>query len=133
MEKTVLISSVAYCGLICKLCHLADECDGCQATANKCSAHAEREKGCYHRSCCIRKGLRGCWECSEFPCEQHMFSGPTRGELIGFCRYIKSDGLARFIDAILANDRKGIPYGKISYGDKTDMEVIAMLQMSFLV
>ncbi len=128
MDKAVLISSVAYCGLVCRLCHLANECDGCKETANKCSAHAEREKGCFHRDCCIRQGLKGCWECPEFPCQEQMFAGPTRGELIGFCRFIREEGLESFIDALLANEQKGLPYGKLSYGDKTEAEVVAMLQ-----
>lgn len=130
MENMSLISSVAYCGLICRLCHLASECDGCRGTASKCSAHAEREKGCVHRSCCIRQGFAGCWECPDFPCQQQMFSGATRGELIGFCQSIREAGLERFIEAILANEQNGLPYGKVSYGDKTEAEVVAMLRAS---
>lgn len=128
MEKTALISSVAYCGLICPLCHLADECDGCRGTANKCSVHAEREQGCFHRDCCVQRGFDGCWECPEFPCQQPMFTGPTQGEIIGFCRFIREEGLGPFIKAILTNEQAGIPYGKVSYGDKTEAEVVAMLQ-----
>jgi hypothetical protein len=129
MENAALVSSVAYCGLICGLCHLANECDGCRGTASKCSAQAEREKGCFHRNCCLRREFAGCWECPDFPCQQQMFAGATRGELIGFCRYIRADGLERFVAAILANEQQGMPYGKISYGDKADAEVVAMLHI----
>lgn len=132
MDKRELILSIAYCSLVCRLCHLTDECDGCRAAGNRCPANSERERGCYHRNCCVNKGIDGCWECDDFPCKNQMFVGPTKGEIKGFCRCIKEDGARKFIEYILANQKKGIPYGRKGYGDKDENEVIRILRKSVL-
>ncbi len=132
MTNQELISSIAYCGLVCQLCHLANECDGCKATASKYSAHSEKEKGCYHRNCCLSKEIDGCWECADFPCANQMFTGKTSGEIKGFCRCIKEDGAEKFIDYILANQKKGIPYGMKGYGGKNEGEVVELLRKAHL-
>ena len=130
MNKQDIISSVAYCGLVCGLCHLASECNGCKATGGKCSANSEKENGCYHRNCCIDKGISGCWECEEFPCANQMFIGRTNGEIKGFCRCMKEDGIEKFIDYILENQEKGIPYGIKGYGHMTEEEVVKILRQA---
>lgn len=128
MTNQEIIASIACCGLVCKLCHLAGECDGCKETASKCSVKSEKDKGCYHRNCCLEKGINGCWECTDFPCDNQMFIGRTSREIKGFCRCIKEDGVETFIESILANQEKGIPYGLKGYGDKTEAEVVKLLR-----
>ncbi|HLV39955.1 DUF3795 domain-containing protein [Xanthomarina sp.] len=130
MNREAIISSIAYCGLVCKLCHLANECDGCKATGCNCSANSEKEKGCYHRNCCIDKVISGCWECEDFPCANSMFIGRTSGEIKGFCRCLKDDGVDKFIDYILKNQERGIPYGLKGYGQMTEEEVVQTLRQS---
>ena len=129
MNKEAIISSIAYCGLVCKLCHLANECDGCKATGSKCSANSEKEKGCYHRNCCIDKGIGGCWECEDFPCTNSMFIGRTSGEVKGFCS-LKDDGVEKFIEYILKNQERGIPYGLKGYGQMNEEKVVQTLRQS---
>ncbi|MCW8799711.1 MAG: hypothetical protein OQK71_02170, partial [Desulfobacter sp.] len=51
MEKKELISSIAYCGLICKLCFLASKCDGCKTANNICDRNLA-DKGCPQKECC---------------------------------------------------------------------------------
>lgn len=36
MSINEVADSIAYCGLVCKLCHLADTCDGCKSENNCC-------------------------------------------------------------------------------------------------
>lgn len=111
MDKKVLVESISYCGLICKLCHLADQCDGCKATASHCTNHSEKWGGCYHRSCCIRQNIRGCWECGDFPCGHDMYSETHDIRLRAFARFLKEEGPEKLIDRIVENQTRGIQYG----------------------
>lgn len=77
MDKNEIVVSISYCGLVCNLCHLKSECDGCRNTANKCPNHSGKWEGCYHRNCCIKKNIDGCWECEDFPCKNDMFFSDT--------------------------------------------------------
>lgn len=45
MEYSVeeIKNSIAYCGLVCKLCHLKDKCDGCKSVENCCGAHLSEQ------------------------------------------------------------------------------------------
>ena len=61
-----------------------------------------------------------------------MFVGATSGQIKGFCRCIKEDGVEKFVGYILANQKRGIPYGKKGYGDKDEKEVAKMLRESVL-
>ena len=112
MDKSEIVASIACCGLVCKLCHLADKCDGCKNTACGCGNHSDHWGGCYHRKCCIDKGLAGCWECGDFPCGREMFDTATHDVKIRACvRCIKEDGPERFVEYVLRNENKGIRYG----------------------
>jgi len=59
-----------------------------------------------------------------------MFVGPTSGQIKGYCRCIREDGVSIFIEYIQANQRKGISYGKRGYGDKDEKDVVRMLRES---
>ncbi|WP_122628816.1 DUF3795 domain-containing protein [Lucifera butyrica] len=47
---------------------------------------------CYHRTCCLKNGYNGCWECPSFPCDQGRFVDENRGQALGFLQYIKDFG-----------------------------------------
>lgn len=111
MNKKEIVESISYCGLICKLCHLADECDGCKNTASKCPNHSQKWGGCYQRNCCTDKNLNGCFECEEFPCNKDMFSETHDVRIRAFVRCIKEEGSEKLIDYIIENDKKNIKYG----------------------
>lgn len=57
---------IAYCGLACCVCSENKSCHGCQADG--CDIHG----GCKNYNCCREKGLNGCWECEQFPCNGGM-------------------------------------------------------------
>jgi hypothetical protein len=127
MNKKELENSIAYCGLVCNLCHLAAECNGCRTAATNCPKYHSVE-GCFHRDCCLTKGIDGCWECDEYPCGRDMFAGKTKGEILGFCACIKQDGKAKFIGYILRNMAKGIRYGIEGYGALSEKQVLELLK-----
>ncbi len=53
----------SYCGLVCSFCKAfrEGECKGCDVHAGVCE----------FAKCCIRRGLRCCFECKDFPCKLH--------------------------------------------------------------
>jgi len=112
MDREKIVKSIACCGLVCDLCHLAGECDGCRNTASKCGTHSEQWGGCLHRRCCAEKKLDGCWECMEFPCGREMFDTDRHDVKIAACvRCIREDGKDRFIACVVENENHGIRYG----------------------
>jgi hypothetical protein len=112
MENREIVDSIACCGLACKLCHLAGECDGCKSSASKCAAHSEHWGGCFNRKCCAGRNISGCWECGDFPCDKGMFDTGSHDLKVRACvRCIKEDGPEKFVEYILRNERDGIRYG----------------------
>ncbi|MGN0403099.1 MAG: GNAT family N-acetyltransferase [Acetatifactor sp.] len=60
------IDPVAYCGFSCNHCFLGEWCGGCKSCFNCCSFGTLFEKGkCPNAACAERKGLEGCYVCSE--------------------------------------------------------------------
>lgn len=53
----------SYCGIVCSFCRrfAQGECHGCDVHADACE----------YIKCCLRRGLRCCLECGEFPCKLH--------------------------------------------------------------
>jgi len=111
---------VAYCGLACCVCSENANCAGC------------RNDGCGERNwceiqrCCRAKGLAGCWECAEFPCDAGMFHKPR---LRVFVRLLREHGESKMTDWLERNERAGVVYhdpGKLT-GDydrcKTEAEI----------
>lgn len=99
------LNGVAYCGLACALCHEETGCAGCRQT-NGCG----REAVCLHKKCCIERGLNGCWECNDFPCNRDMHAPERDVRLKAFVRYIREHGVNRFLERLRANQAAGILY-----------------------
>ena len=128
MDKEKIIESIAYCGLICNLCHLADECEGCRSENNKCGKHLS-EAGCFQRSCCIKKKIDGCWDCDEFPCDKDMYSDRHDPKVKAFARCIREDGIEQFAEFVIKNSKEGL-YIRLQgdYDFKTESEVLTLLR-----
>lgn len=126
MDRQELINSIAYCGLVCGRCHLREDCDGCKNTARLCA----RSTVCFQRTCCIQKGLEGCWECAEFPCGKDMHGPPHDLRIRAFVTFIKHEGAGTLIDNLLRNEAQGIYYGyQRDYdGKRSEEEVIQLLK-----
>ena len=128
-EHFELAESVAYCGLICRLCFLADKCDGCKTDINLCEKNCSDE-GCFNRNCCEAKGIKGCYECSElYSCTQGIFSLGDMSKIKAFSICIHEDGMEFFINSVVSNMKKGLSVekGKDYDGKKID-EVLKMLR-----
>lgn len=103
-------NSIAYCGLVCRLCHFADRCGGCKSADNCCGKRLS-ESGCCQYDCCTVKGFSGCWECEDFPCGKDMFSDDHDVRLRAFVRCAREEGVERLAEYVLENQRNGILYG----------------------
>ncbi len=126
VDKQTLIDSIAYCGLVCGLCHLRDQCDGCKQTARLCA----RSDVCYQRRCCLERGLQGCWECAEFPCGKDMHSTTHDLRIRAFVAFIQAEGAEALADCLLHNESRGIHYGlgKDYDGKSSEADVIRLLK-----
>lgn len=112
MKKGTLKQSVAYCGLICSLCFLAESCDGCKSTNNQCEKD-KSDRGCYQKECCQKRGFNGCWECPELSsCSKGIYTPENSPKVKAFAACIKEDGLDSFIDYVLRNNREGLSVEK---------------------
>ena len=135
MNVEQIKNSIAYCGLICFLCSFDGSCD-CKKD-NHCGKKASPE-GCFQYNCCIEKGLNGCWECSNAPCDKDMFSPieakqiSARRKLRAFIACIKEDGIEKFFQYIVNNTEKGIVYHRNGvYGDydlETEEKILCLLR-----
>ena len=114
---------VAYCGLACCLCSENAQCPGCQAEG--CGNHQE----CQNYQCCLEKGLKGCWECGEFPCGAPMLQKTRVRAFVGFARQY---GIETLLDCLEALDKAGVVYHRQGlvgdYDLETEEEVWALLE-----
>ncbi len=92
---------MGYCGLACCLCAQNGTCPGCRSGGCK-----DRE-WCRNRSCCIEKGLNGCWECADFPCDTGLLKKP-RARV--FAAFAAVHGEEMLLDRLEANEKAGLLY-----------------------
>jgi len=115
---------LALCGLACVLCSHED-CPGCKARG------CEEKNACSVYQCATGKGLDGCYQCDEFPCEEKMLQGIRNR---AFNRYAKEHGKKALLDRLRDNFEKGIIYHKSDglKGDydmmDTENEIIQLIQ-----
>lgn len=110
MNFKEVAENIGYCGLICKLCHEADMCDGCKSENNCCGRHLS-EEGCFQYNCCVEKGINGCWECKDGPCDKDMFSEHHDIRNRTFIKVAKNEGVQKLAEYVCKNQLKGIAYG----------------------
>ena len=112
MDKNQLIDSIAYCGLICKLCFRSEKCYGCKSTNNECDNNLSDES-CFQKECCISKGFSGCWECSDLEnCSKGIFSLDNYSKVKAFALFIQKNGTDILINAVINNMKKGLSVKK---------------------
>lgn len=92
---------VAFCGLACCVCSENEDCAGCRNDGCK------DKDWCRPYHCCKSKGLKGCWECDEFPCKDAMFDKPR---VRAFAKIIGKYGEQKLIAALKSNEDLGITY-----------------------
>ncbi len=91
----------AYCGLACCLCREAKDCPGC------------RQEGCHDKEwcqsfqCCQKQNLKGCWECQDFPCDNHMLN---KLRVRTFAKFIGIYGEEKLLECLKRNEENGVVY-----------------------
>ncbi|NLG49790.1 MAG: DUF3795 domain-containing protein [Chloroflexi bacterium] len=109
---------VAYCGLVCGACPGRQECVGCHAGGG--------EANCKPRLCGSARGLNGCWECAEFPCEQDFLQNEDFGGLCtGFIRVAQKLGPEALARRVIA--RFGSPMDFEAHRGRQADDVMALL------
>ncbi len=93
---------LALCGLACVLCS-SEDCPGCKARGCK------EESDCSVYRCTTTRGLDGCYQCSDFPCDERMLQGLRNR---AFNRYAKQYGKEALLNRLEINNRNGIIYHK---------------------
>lgn len=124
MDDSHLILSIAYCGLICKLCFQAEKCDGCKSEINRCDRNLS-DVGCFQKECCNSKGFSGCWECSELHnCSNGIYSLNNYSKVKAFALFIQKNGKEVFIKAVRNNMKKGLSVEKGKDYDNLEIEKV---------
>ncbi|HML47343.1 MAG TPA: GNAT family N-acetyltransferase [Clostridia bacterium] len=114
MMKFHAEKNLGLCGLACVLCG-SDDCPGCKARGCK-------EGGdCSVYQCVIGKGLDGCYQCGQFPCEEKMLKGIRNR---AFNQYARQFGKKALLDRLQANCEDGIAYHQ-SDGSKGDYDLLS--------
>jgi hypothetical protein len=93
--------SIAYCGLVCKLCN--------EGKSGSCAGCREKSGGCSIKTCAEKRKLKGCWECSEYPCGEGMFNS-RRSKV--FLKCAKEEGVHSLAAYLKRNADEGIQYHK---------------------
>lgn len=91
---------IGSCGLACMLCSekLKGKCEGCMEAK---AAH------CDIKACCSNRGISGCYECNEFPCEKEMFQNKR---VHAFITCAKELGMEELVSKLQRNHEAGIKY-----------------------
>lgn len=121
MNSKHIAQGIGYCGLICALCHEVDTCAGCKSDNNCCGRHVSSE-GCFQFNCCVKKGINGCWECTDGPCERDMFSEHHDVRNRTFVKVAKEEGIEKLAEYVVENQKKGILYGWNKHYDNLGCE-----------
>ncbi len=75
------VDPIAYCGLSCNHCFLAEWCGSCRTRYNVCSfATLYADKRCPNVACCHEKGYDGCYECPDLKaCTKGFYKPDNNG------------------------------------------------------
>ncbi len=104
---------LALCGLACVLCS-EDDCPGCKTRGKKDGCN------CSVYKCATKKGLDGCYQCDDFPCNEDMLRGIRNRAFNQYARqFSKKDLLTR----LRINYENGVAYHK-SNGLKGDYDLL---------
>lgn len=91
----------AYCGLACCICSENENCVGCRNEGCK------DKDWCKNYNCCREKGINGCWECEDFPCQGGMLN---KMRIRAFARFIAEYGESELLKNLERNENARIVY-----------------------
>lgn len=133
MNEKDVIENIGRCGKICTFCKDSAFCRGCTSNNAACARHGKRE-GCFQYRCSKQKGIQGCWECDDAPCEMDVFSKENNIRNRAFIRFAKYEGVEELGKCVFHNMIHGILYGEGKDYDhfKTEEEVVRLLTSHYL-
>lgn len=95
------VDPVAYCGLSCNHCFLAEWCGSCRTAYNVCSfATCAPDGKCPNAACCEVKGIDGCYACDDLKtCEKGFYTQANDGANAARAQalYIRKHGKKAFL------------------------------------
>jgi hypothetical protein len=112
------LGDVGYCGLVCVVCsHVSDGCQGCRSGGG--------DEECHQRVCCTGRGLQGCWQCGEFPCDKGYFAEPAwQGLCRGFTQVIRDQGPEALVRLVMLKLGQTVEYGDYRFMPSDGIEEI---------
>ena len=133
MNEKDVIENIGRCGKICTFCKDSAFCRGCTSNNAACARHGKRE-GCFQYRCSKQKGIQGCWECDDAPCEMDVFSKENNIRHRAFIRFAKYEGVEELGKCVFHNMIHGILYGEGKDYDhfETEEEVVRLLTSHYL-
>lgn len=134
MNGQDVVNSIGYCGMACVLCDKANYCRGCKSMDPACSMHKSR-LGCYQYRCARSKGLDGCWDCDESPCDEGVFAQGTSiaHRTRAFARFAKYEGVEELGNCLFQNQIHGICCSKDYDHLESESEVATLLTKHYLI
>lgn len=127
LDSDSVARSIAYCGLLCRLCFLAERCDGCRTASSQCERNCSDE-GCFQKQCCEARGYAGCWACGELThCTEGIYREGSLSKVRAFALCIQEDGLEGFVAHVLRNQRAGLRVEKGGDYDGLPAETVLRL------
>lgn len=117
-------TGIGYCGLACCVCSENENCKGCK------NEGCQGKDWCKNYDCCRKKGLNGCWECDESPCDGGMLD---KIRVCAFSDFVKVYGEEKLSFCLKRNEQAGMSYhdaGKLT-GDydipESEDEIIKLI------
>ena len=101
-KARVGIDHVSYCGHHCAYCFLGEECGGCRSTYNTCSFATLFEDGkCPNVTCCVEKGLDGCYDCADLgECSHGYYSRENEFVAKATALFIRKYGKEKYTETL---------------------------------
>ncbi|MBR5349196.1 MAG: DUF3795 domain-containing protein [Lachnospiraceae bacterium] len=90
---------IARCGLSCNHCFLKNWCGGCRTAYNTCSdAMNHPDRICPTTSCCMGKGIDGCYECDDIvSCRNGFYEYDDVNAVKAMALFIRKYGKAELL------------------------------------
>ena len=105
------LNKIAYCGHHCAFCFYTD-CKGCRSEKTSCSfANLFEDKKCPNVTCCISKGISGCYECNKLSeCNHGFYSRKEEQVAKATALFIQNCGLNSYHETLKKAIYCGVKY-----------------------
>ena len=120
---------IAYCGHHCKFCFYK-QCSGCRSDNPSCSyAELFEDKKCPNVTCCVIKGLTGCYDCAELSsCTYGFYSRKEEQVAKATAIFVQKYGLEKYDRALEKAIQEGIRYPEQFNKLNTVQDMVQLLE-----